>query len=152
MIQDGNYYLFTISHMFTFAPGIEPRGPDGVYGFLGNSLRSDYRLLNGSGLVLGNPSDAPVQQYSEYVMPNWLVESFIDTVPTEGGGVIFGGTLAPTLRLVADGAQTYFVEELGYGYIPPMLNARGRTGSRTAARAHARWTARLTASRAALGR
>jgi levansucrase len=139
VIEDGNYYLFTISHMFTFAPGIEPRGPDGVYGFLGNSLRSEYKPLNGSGLVLGNPPDAPLQQYSEYVMPNWLVESFIDTVPTGNGGEIFGGTLAPTLRLVAEGSNTYFVEQLGYGFIPPMLNAFKQSGRVKVARVKARF-------------
>ena len=37
VVQDGQYYLWTISHMFTFAPGLtEPgevaAGPDGVYG------------------------------------------------------------------------------------------------------------------------
>ena len=47
-------------------------------------------------------------------MPNWLVESFIDTLP----GEIFGGTLAPTLRIEVDGASTYFVEQLDYGFIP----------------------------------
>jgi levansucrase len=112
VIQHGDYYLFTISHTFTFAPGLT--GPDGLYGFLGESLRSEYRPLNASGLVLGNPADAPTQQYSEYVMPNWLVESFIDTLP----GEIFGGTLAPTLRIEVDGASTYFVEQLDYGFIP----------------------------------
>jgi levansucrase len=138
VIENGNYYLFTISHMFTFASGIEPRGPDGVYGFLGNSLRSEYKALNGSALVLGNPADAPVQQYSEYVMPNWLVESFIDTVPTGDGGTVFGGTLAPTLRLVAEGDSTYFVEQLDYGFIPPMLNAMNRGGQVTVARVKVR--------------
>jgi levansucrase len=112
VIENGNYYLFTISHTFTFAPGLT--GPDGLYGFIGPSLRSDYKPLNASGLVLGNPADAPVQQYSEYVMPNWLVESFIDTLP----GEIFGGTLAPTLRIMPDGASTFFVEQLDYGFIP----------------------------------
>jgi levansucrase len=112
VIENGNYYLFTISHTFTFAPGLT--GPDGLYGFLGKSLRSNYKPLNASGLVLGNPADAPTQQYSEYVMPNWLVESFIDTLP----GEIFGGTLAPTLRLRAEGSNTYFVEQLDYGFIP----------------------------------
>lgn len=120
VIEDENYYLFTISHTFTFAPGLT--GPDGLYGFLGDSLRSDYRPLNASALVLGNPADAPVQQYSEYVMPNWLVESFIDTLP----GEIFGGTLAPTLRIVPEGANTYFVEELDYGFIPAMRNVGGQ--------------------------
>jgi levansucrase len=112
VIENSRYYLFTISHTFTFAPGLT--GPDGLYGFVGPSLRSDYRPLNASALVLGNPADAPVQQYSEYVMPNWLVESFIDTLP----GDIFGGTLAPTLQLAPDGASTFFVKQLEYGFIP----------------------------------
>ena len=115
VIEDGNYYLFTISHGGTFAPGLS--GYDGLYGFLGGSLRSDYKPLNGSALVLANPPEAPKQQYSEYVMPNWLVESFIETVPTPGGER-FGGTLAPTLRLEVDGASTALVERLGFGYIP----------------------------------
>jgi levansucrase len=120
VVEDGRYYLFTISHKFTFAPGLT--GPDGLYGFIGDSLRSEYKPLNGSALVLGNPDEAPVQQYSEYVMPNWLVESFIDTVEP---GTIFGGTLAPTLRIVPEGTRTFFVEELGYGYIPAMRNVGG---------------------------
>ena len=112
VIENGQYHLFTISHTFTFAPGLT--GPDGLYGFIGPSLRSDYKPLNASGLVLGNPADAPVQQYSEYVMPNWLVESFIDTLP----GEIFGGTLAPTLEITPDGASTFFVKQHDFGYIP----------------------------------
>jgi levansucrase len=129
VVEDGRYYLFTISHMFTFAPGLT--GPDGLYGFLGDGLRSDYKPLNASGLVLGNPDDAPVQQYSEYTMPNWLVESFIDTLPTPPGEPpIFGGTLAPTLRLEPDGARTFFVETLDFGYIPAMRNVGGTAAAR----------------------
>jgi levansucrase len=99
-------------------------GPDGVYGYLGESLRSDYRPLNGSALVLGNPEDAPFQQYSEYVMPNFLVESFVDEVPlgNDVSQTRSGGTLAPTLRLEVEGANTYFVQTLGYGEIPAMVN------------------------------
>jgi levansucrase len=115
---DGTHYLFTISHTFTYAPGLT--GPDGVYGWVGPSLRSDYKPLNGSALVLGNPADQPFQQYSEYVMPNWLVEAFIDRVPLAGGGERSGGTLAPTLRLSVEGSNTYVVEQLGYGFIPAM--------------------------------
>jgi levansucrase len=115
VIKDGRYYLFTISHQGTFAPGLS--GPDGLYGFVGDALRSSYRPLNGSALVLGNPPEAPKQQYSEYVMPNWLVEAFIETVPTPTGDR-FGGTLAPTLRLQVDGAETALVERLGFGVIP----------------------------------
>jgi levansucrase len=114
VVENGRYYLFTISHKFTFAPGLT--GPDGLYGFSGAALRSDYKPLNASALVLGNPDSAPVQQYSEYTMPNWLVESFIDTIPPE----IFGGTLAPTLRLETQDTSTYLVEQLDYGYIPAM--------------------------------
>jgi levansucrase len=116
VIRDDKYYLFTISHQFTFAPGLT--GPDGVYGFVGPSLRSDYRPLNDSGLVLGNPEDAPKQQYSHYVMPNGLVESFIDTVPTSDGGERYGGTLARTLQVSLQGDKTKLNGELDYGLIP----------------------------------
>lgn len=131
VIQDGSYYLMTISHTFTYAPGLT--GPDGVYGFVGDSLRSDYEPLNASALVLGNPPDQPFQAYSEYVMPNWLVEAFIDRIPLPGGGERAGGTLAPTLRLEVDGANTYVVEQLDYGFIPAMANVGG------ALSAAARW-------------
>jgi levansucrase len=120
VFHEGRYYLFTISHTGTFAPGLT--GPDGVYGFIGPSLRSDFKPLNASALVLGNPAEAPFMQYSEYVMPNWLVEAFIDNVPTPGG-IREGGTLAPTLRLQVDGSNTYLVERLDYGFIPAMANA-----------------------------
>jgi levansucrase len=122
VVRHGRYYLWTISHMFTFAPGLT--GPDGLYGFVGDSLRSDYRAMNGSGLVLGNPEEAPLQNYSDYVMPNLLVESFIDTVPTANGGVRFGGTLAPTLQLQLRGSRSRLVDELDYGYIPAMVRRR----------------------------
>jgi levansucrase len=118
VFRNGNVYLFTISHTFTFAPGLT--GPDGVYGFVGPSLRSDYRPLNASALVLGNPPEQRLQQYSHYVMPNLLVESFIDTIFTQPGeqGPVYGGTLAPTLRLDIRGQRSYVVEQLDYGYIP----------------------------------
>jgi levansucrase len=118
VVHDGKYYLWTISHEFTFAPGVT--GPDGLYGFVGDGVRSDYQALNGSALVLGNPEEAPLQNYSDYVMPNLLVESFIDTVPTADGGVRFGGTLAPTLELDLNDESSTFVREHGYGYIPAM--------------------------------
>lgn len=116
VVHEGQYYLWTISHMFTFAPGLT--GPDGLYGFVGPGLRSNYKALNGSALVLGNPADAPLQNYSDYVMPNLLVESFIDTVPTADGGVRYGGTLAPTLEIELEGATSRLVAELPYAYIP----------------------------------
>ncbi|MDM4761959.1 glycoside hydrolase family 68 protein [Galbitalea sp. SE-J8] len=119
-LKDGKYYLFTISHRTTFASGID--GPEGVYGFVGDGVRSDFQPLNrGSGLALGNPTNlnepvgAPFapdpdqhpgefQAYSHYVMPNGLVESFIDAV---GSTDDFrrGGTLGPTVRLNISGAS-----------------------------------------------
>lgn len=121
VVRDGTYYLFTISHQGTYAPGLE--GPDGVYGFAGPALRSDYKPLNGSALVLGNPAEAPQQNYSHEVMPNLLVQSFIDTIPTPNGPV-YGGTLAPTLQLDIRGTNTYLTRVLPYGYIPAMGNVR----------------------------
>jgi len=118
VFRDGSYYLFSISHTFTYAPGLT--GPDGVYGFVGPSLRSDYKPMNGSALVLGNPADAPLQQYSHNVMPNLMVQSFIDTVPTSSGGVRYGGTLARTIQLQIDGANSYVDRELAYGYVPAL--------------------------------
>ncbi|GAA3641187.1 glycoside hydrolase family 68 protein [Microlunatus ginsengisoli] len=117
VIKNGTYYLFTISHQFTYAPGLS--GPDGVYGFAGPSLRSDYKPLNGSALVLGNPPDAPIQNYSHEVMPNLIVQSFIDTVPGANGPV-YGGTLAPSLQLAINGTNTYLTRVLPYAYIPSM--------------------------------
>ncbi|MBB2173482.1 glycoside hydrolase family 68 protein [Gluconacetobacter asukensis] len=109
-IKNGKYYIFTISHRTTYAAGVD--GPDGVYGFVGNGIRSDFQPMNyGSGLVLGNPTDLnqaagtdydanpqqnprAFQSYSHYVMPGGLVESFIDTVENRRGG-----TLSPTVKL-----------------------------------------------------
>jgi len=138
-IKHGKYYLFTITHRGTFAAGID--GPEGVYGFVGNGIRSDFEPVNrGSGLALGSPSNlnfpagqpfAPhpdqhpgqFQAYSHYVMPDGLVQSFIDTVGTTDD-FRRGGTLAPTVRVDIDGAdvtvdRTYGTDGLGqYADIP----------------------------------
>ncbi|TCV93344.1 levansucrase [Luteibacter rhizovicinus] len=134
-LKDGKYYLFTITHRSTYAAGID--GPDGVLGFVGDGIRSDFLPMNGgSGLVLGNPTDlnepvgAPFaldpnqnprtfQSYSHYVMPGGLVTSFIDAIGTRRGG-----SEAPTVRIkIADDTSTldttYGVMGLGqYGDIP----------------------------------
>ena len=34
------------------------RCPDGVYGFVGDGVRSDYQSVNNSGLALGSPTDS----------------------------------------------------------------------------------------------
>jgi levansucrase len=141
-LKDGKYYLFTISHRPTYAAGVD--GPDGVYGFVGDGIRSDFLPLNkGSGLVLGNPTDfdqpigAPYaldpnqnprafQSYSHYVMPGGLVESFIDAV-----GPRRGGSLAPTVKLNIHGSSTDIDRSYGngglggYGDIPANREAVG---------------------------
>lgn len=125
VFKDGKYYLFTISHKYTYADGLT--GPDGVYGFVSDSLFGPYEPLNGSGLVLGNPSSQPFQTYSHCVMPNGLVTSFIDNVPsTSGDGYDgenrIGGTEAPTVQIKLEGNRTFMVKEFDYGFIPPMKN------------------------------
>ena len=116
IFKDNKYYLFTISHSFTYADGLS--GPDGVYGFASDSLFGPYLPLNGSGLVLGNPSSQPYQTYSHYVMPNGLVTSFIDTIPNDGIYRV-GGTEAPTVQISISGLQTFLIKEYDYGFIPP---------------------------------
>lgn len=124
VFKDGKYYLFTISHKSTYADNLT--GPDGVYGFVSDSLFGPYEPLNGSGLVLGNPSSQPLQTYSHCVMPNGLVTSFIDTVPASNGDYDgeyrIGGTEAPTVQIKIEGNRTFMVKEFDYGFIPPMEN------------------------------
>ena len=121
--QDGKYYLFTISHKSTYAEGVT--GPDGVYGFVSESLTGPYRPLNGSGLVLGNPSAQPLQTYSHLVMKNGLVTSFIDTIPAANGtDYRIGGVEAPTVRIQLKNDQTFLTETFDYGYIPPTRNIK----------------------------
>lgn len=138
-ISGGKYYLFTITHRGTYAAGMD--GPEGVYGFVGDGIRSDFQPLNrGSGLALGNPTNlnypggspfAPdanqplghFQAYSHYVMPDGLVESFIDSIGT-AGDFRRGGSLANTVRLDIAGDtavvdRSYGVDGLGgFGDIP----------------------------------
>ncbi|MBF7978211.1 MULTISPECIES: glycoside hydrolase family 68 protein [Rahnella] len=124
VFQDGKYYLFTISHKFTYGDGLT--GPDGVYGFVSDEIFGPYVPLNGSALVLGNPPSQPFQTYSHYVMPNGLVTSFIDSVPadktTTGMDYRIGGTEAPTVKIKIKGDRTFVVDEYDYGYIPPMAD------------------------------
>jgi levansucrase len=144
-IKDGKYYLFTITHRSTYAAGVD--GPDGVMGFVGKGIRSDFLPMNaGSGLVLGNPTDlnepvgAPFaldpnqnprtfQSYSHYVMPGGLVESFIDAIGTRRGG-----SLAPTVKLNIASDTTAVDLEYGFGGLGgygdiPANRAIGQLGS-----------------------
>lgn len=114
VIKGNQYYLFTISHRFTYAPGLN--GPDGLYGFVGDSLRSNYKPLNGNGLVITNPANDPYQAYSWYVIPDGSVLSFINEYHVNGQ-LRYGGTFAPTLRISLTGDKSKITEELAEGIV-----------------------------------
>jgi len=132
VVADGRYYLFVCSHVHTFAPGVT--GPDGLYGFVADALDGEYRPLNGSGLVATNPPKAPFQAYSWMAFAHdeeVLVQSFLNYYDFAGDSLDaiadlpeaeqrerFGGTLAPTLRLVLDGDSTWLRGTLDAWRIP----------------------------------
>lgn len=135
VFQDGKYYLFTDSHKFTFSsvPGLRDRGVDGVYGFVGNALRSAYKPLNDSGLVINNPVQQPYQAYSWWITQDKVTISFIDTwilkqnespdsfgsLPVNQQKYGFGGTLAPSIRVQLNGAASTVTGTLPYGQLTP---------------------------------
>ena len=144
VFQDDKWYLFTISHKFTFAPGLS--GPDALYGFVGDSMYGDYEPLNESGLVIANPEEQPFQAYSWLAMPQGddiLVESFenfiglddtshgsinlkgVGNLPPEEQKELFRGTLAPSLKVQLNGTETKIVAELNDGHFLPSV---GRSG------------------------
>ncbi|SFF56954.1 levansucrase [Halobacillus alkaliphilus] len=110
-----DYYLFTISHQFTFAPGLD--GPDGLYGFNANSLFGDYEPLNDTGLVVANPEEDPFQAYSWAVLPHGQVISFVNEFHDEDGNFQQGGSFAPTLRINLKGDTTEITNVMREGEI-----------------------------------
>ncbi|RLM59239.1 glycoside hydrolase family 68 protein [Halobellus sp. Atlit-31R] len=132
VVRDGRYYLFVSSHMHTFAPGLD--GYDGLYGFVADSFRGEYRPLNGSGLVVTNPARVPFQAYSWMAFPHReeiLVQSFYNFREFAGESLDliadlsaaeqrrrFGGTLSPTLRLDVAGDRTRIHGTLAHWQIP----------------------------------
>ncbi|MFD1600836.1 glycoside hydrolase family 68 protein [Halobellus rarus] len=133
VVMDDRYYLFCDSHKFTFPQGLD--GPDGMYGFVADSLQGDYEPLNGSGLVLANPADQPFQTYSWMPVPyddnQIAVLSYynyhdlgddtltgVGNLPREDQMAKFGGTFAPTLVVELDGASTEIVDTLDGGFLP----------------------------------
>jgi levansucrase len=128
IFREGKYYLFIDTHTFTFAPGL--MGPEGMYGFVSDSLRGEYQPLNGSGLVLANPPEQPYQAYSWLMLPDLRVYSFInyfdlgDLALDEVGEQSeefqrsrFGGTFAPVLHIEFTSATTTRV--VGGASAPP---------------------------------
>lgn len=103
--HDGLYYLFWSTQRKVFAPD-GPTGPTGLYGMVAHRLQGPWQPLNGSGLVLANPPEAPFQAYSWLVLSDLSVVSFADLLETEyvprsveEVRRSFGGTPAPTVHL-----------------------------------------------------
>ncbi|MGP7816627.1 glycoside hydrolase family 68 protein [Niallia sp. 01092] len=117
VVKNSKYYLFTISHAFTYAPRLQ--GPDGLYGFVSSSLQKNYKPLNKNGLVIANPKDNDVQTYSWLVMDNLTVLSFINEVKDHenNDNTILGGTFAPTLNISLDKDTSKITGVLPYGAI-----------------------------------
>lgn len=119
VVKDGLYYLFWVTQSSTFNP-IGPIGPTGLYGMVADNLLGEYRPLNGTGLVIGNPPEEPLQCYSWNVSAELLVSSFIDHWGLKGRSIenneiliasSFAGTPAPFLYLSLDGDRAMLRDE-----------------------------------------
>jgi levansucrase len=131
VIDGGLTYLLFTTHSHTFRDGTW--GPEGLYGFVADDLLGPYEPLNGTGLVLANPQEAPYQAYSWMTLPNGIATSFFQFFDIDGDVEIsyigeqspdfqrehFGGTFAPSLLIRFDGDRTEFVEELAPGQLVP---------------------------------
>lgn len=95
VVRDGLLYLFWSTQGQVFAPGVV--APTGLYGMVAHALDGPWRLLNATGLVIGNPAAAPRQAYSWLVLDDLRVTSFIDQCPD------FVGAPAPEQRLLLRG-------------------------------------------------
>jgi levansucrase len=117
VVHESRYYLFLVTQRHNFHP--PGSAPTGLYGFVASSLTGPYEPLNGSGLVIRNPSDEPDQAYAWWVLPDLRAMSFVNYRTAEGADMRhaaaddararFGGTIAPVLRLALDGATTAIV-------------------------------------------
>jgi len=113
IVRDDLYYLFWSTQRRVFAAG-GPSGPNGLYGMVADRLAGPWRPINGTGLVLANPPEAPYQAYSWLVLADLRVLSFVDLVgldrmPRDASEARahFGGVPAPvlSLRLCGDRAM-----------------------------------------------
>lgn len=94
----GHYYAFWSTQTATFAEGLR-HAPGGLYGMVADSMAGPWQPLNGTGLVLANPADRPLQTYSWFVDADLRVCSFVDML-LDGS---FGGIPAPLLQLTLAG-------------------------------------------------
>lgn len=111
VFHGGRYYAFWATQSGTFAPHLR-RAPNGLYGMVADTLLGPWRPLNGTGLVVGNPAEEPVQTYSWFVDADLVVSSFVDFWGLSGAALPedaaeanrhFGGVPAPLLQLRIDG-------------------------------------------------
>jgi levansucrase len=100
VFHGGRYYAFWSTQTATFADGLR-HAPGGLYGMVAGSMAGPWQPLNGTGLVLANPADRPLQTYSWFVDAALTVCSFVDVLP-DGR---FGGVPARLLRLQLDGTR-----------------------------------------------
>lgn len=113
--HEGLLYLFWSTQRGVFAPGIE--APTGLYGAVASSLAGPWQLLNGTGLVLSNPVEAPTQCYSWWVLPDLSVASFVDywgpadesRPEIETRRARFGGTFAPFVQIALQSDRSWLV-------------------------------------------
>lgn len=114
--RDGLYYLFWSTQSSVFAPD-GPIGPTGLYAMVAPSIMGPYAPLNGSGLVLANPSIEPRQAFSWHVQADLSVTSFVDMWGMGGrdprdnaeARAHFGATPAPLLHIMLDGHHSRIV-------------------------------------------
>ncbi len=113
IMRDGIYYVFWSTQRSVFALGID--APTGLYAMAAERFTGPYSPLNGSGLVLANPSGSPAQSYSWLVTDTFDVFSFLDD-PTHGawfedaanGAAIRAFQLGPVIRLNFQGRFARF--------------------------------------------
>ncbi len=100
---NGLYYVFWLSHSFTFSDGFT--GYEGLYGYAGTSLFGQKEPLNESSLVVANPPVVAAQSYSFVALPAGegaaKVISFLNIV-----GDVPYVTFAPAVGLSLNGLDT----------------------------------------------
>ncbi len=110
-IRDGRYYLFWSTQRDTFNPE-GPVGPNGLYAAVADHILGPWNPVNGSGLVVQNPDEEPLQSYSWWVTGESDAIGFIDFWGLESRNIEndpelarqhFGGTPTPRYALQFDG-------------------------------------------------
>lgn len=118
LAHQGRYYVFWSTQRSVFAPD-GPAGPTGFYGMVADSLSGPWTPLNGTGLVIANPDEEPMQAFSWFASAELLVCSFVDHWGLEGrdpatnafvAAETFAGTPAPMVQIALDGATSRIVE------------------------------------------